>query len=351
MKSRKVLGVLLAAAMLTGALSGCQGNNGSGASSSEASSSSTSSIASIGPATLTVNGEKVDVPYVMKVGGREVSLEEYRYYYLNTKSDMDGGDQSYWDDEANETALKEATLETIKRDYTVYRVAEDNNIALTDEDQESVSSKITSAKNNYETEDDYLNALNQAYLNEEMYQRFVENNVLYNALYNKLTLTDGKYAITEEAMRELLGSDYARVKHILISFDSDGTETNKEKATAALSRAKDGEDFDALVEEYNEDTGMAEDGYCFTHGEMVEAFEKAAFALVDNEISDIVESDYGYHIIKRLPIDDEYIENNLSTLTNSYRKAQLNNEMTAAFQEISVEFGDQYDSISTKTLA
>lgn len=346
MKLRKTLGILLAAAILAGSMSGCQGED---ASSSTASTTS-SSTSSIAPATLTVNGETIDVPYVIKVDGHEISLEEYRFYYMHTKADMDGGDETYWDDAENEAKLKESVLSTIKHDYAISKTAANNNIALTDEDQESVSSTFTSAKENLGSEEAFLNALNESYLTEDMYKQFVENNVLYNSLYNHLAATDGKYAITEDEMRELVKTDYVHAKHILISYDSDGSDTNKQKAITAQSRAIDGEDFDSLVEEYSEDSGMPEEGYYFTYGEMVAPFEEAAFALAENEVSEIVESDYGYHIIKRLPIDEEYINDNIDSLMASYRQAQVSKEIMATAEELPVEYGDQYENISTKTL-
>lgn len=81
------------------------------------------------------------------------------------------------------------------------------------------------------------------------------------------------------------------------------------KMQEILSMAKNGEDFDALVAEYNEDPGMNTytGGYYFGEGQMVQEFEDATKALAENEISDIVETPYGYHIILRLPLDDESI--------------------------------------------
>ena len=108
--------------------------------------------------------------------------------------------------------------------------------------------------------------------------------------------------------------DKASVKHILIKTDDSATSTEtaegeeaapaedkKAKAEEILNRAKNGEDFDALMEEYNEDTGETEAGYTFGPGEMMPAFEEAAFKLKLNEISDLVETSHGYHIIKRIP--------------------------------------------------
>ena len=75
-----------------------------------------------------------------------------------------------------------------------------------------------------------------------------------------------------------------------------------------LSVIKNGEDFMTVVAEYNEDPGMdvyGEDGYYFNSGVMVEEYEEASFALEEGGVSEIVETTYGYHIIKRLPLDLE----------------------------------------------
>lgn len=117
----------------------------------------------------------------------------------------------------------------------------------------------------------------------------------------------------------------ARVKHILIrlpddqikeyqSLVSQGKEDEakeyldekleaiKPKAMEVLEKAKAGEDFDALIEEYGEDPGMVdnEEGYeVFEDSGMIEEFEQASLSLKDGEISDLVGGMYGYHIIKR----------------------------------------------------
>jgi parvulin-like peptidyl-prolyl isomerase len=77
----------------------------------------------------------------------------------------------------------------------------------------------------------------------------------------------------------------------------------RQKAEDLLKRARSGEDFDKLAKENSEEPGAKESGGdlgWFGHGRMVKAFEDAAFKLKDNEISDIVESQFGYHIIQVL---------------------------------------------------
>ena len=82
---------------------------------------------------------------------------------------------------------------------------------------------------------------------------------------------------------------------------------NKEKAEEILKQAKEGVDFAQLAKEHSQD-GSSENGGdldFFSKGQMVEPFEKAAFSLKNGEIyPEIVETDYGYHIIKKT--DEKY---------------------------------------------
>ena len=106
-----------------------------------------------------------------------------------------------------------------------------------------------------------------------------------------------------------------RASHILISNrDDEGNDVsdeqkkkNKEKAEEILKQAKEGVDFAQLAKEYSQD-GSSENGGdldFFSKDQMVEPFEKAAFSLKNGEIyPEIVETDYGYHIIKKT--DEKY---------------------------------------------
>ena len=103
--------------------------------------------------------------------------------------------------------------------------------------------------------------------------------------------------------------DEVKASHILIStVDDNGKELSeakkkeaKKKAEEVLKKAKSGEEFSELAKEYSDDPGSAANGGdlgYFTKGQMVQPFEEAAFSLKSGEISGLVESEYGYHIIK-----------------------------------------------------
>ena len=89
---------------------------------------------------------------------------------------------------------------------------------------------------------------------------------------------------------------FMAAKHILIS--------DKKTASSVLSKIKNGADFDKLMAEYTEDTGLETnpDGYVFTSGEMIAEFENAVKGLEVGKVSNLVETVYGYHIIKRIEL-------------------------------------------------
>ncbi len=96
-----------------------------------------------------------------------------------------------------------------------------------------------------------------------------------------------------------------RASHILLRFPPDASDADKaalrEKAAALQKRAAAGEDFAALAKENSEDPGSAANGGdlgFFTRERMVKPFADAAFALDVGQVSDVVETRFGYHVIK-----------------------------------------------------
>jgi peptidyl-prolyl cis-trans isomerase C len=126
-----------------------------------------------------------------------------------------------------------------------------------------------------------------------------------------------KVNVTDEAVKKFYDENPARFEqpervrasHVLIGTKDQSTggdladeqkKTKMKLAEDVRKRAAAGEDFAKLAKEYSDDPGSKDKGgeYTFPRGQMVPEFEAAAFSLGTNQISDIVTTQFGYHIIK-----------------------------------------------------
>lgn len=122
-------------------------------------------------------------------------------------------------------------------------------------------------------------------------------------LRNEITITDDAVRARFDSTGP--GLEEVSAQHILLSVDPGAAPENEQQiadlAASLASRARGGEDFEALASEYSEDPGSAAMGGdlgTFGRGRMVPAFEQAAFSTPVGEISDPVRTQFGYHIIK-----------------------------------------------------
>ncbi|MDQ2084929.1 peptidylprolyl isomerase [Herbivorax sp. ANBcel31] len=107
--------------------------------------------------------------------------------------------------------------------------------------------------------------------------------------------------ISEEARDEYMGLMQGGDQEAAESFLEEKLEEIKPKAEEVLDKARSGEDFEELIAEYGEDPGMEQepDGYSVTKGsQFVPEFEEASLNLEEGEVSDLVPTMHGYHIIK-----------------------------------------------------
>ncbi len=115
----------------------------------------------------------------------------------------------------------------------------------------------------------------------------------------------------EEDMKRWDKPEIIRVAHILLStqdsqtgqkLPDDKIASQKRKAEEALDRAQKGDDFGGLVQEYSDDAPSKARGgeYTIQRGQMPKEFEDASFALKPGELSGVVKTEYGFHIIKAL---------------------------------------------------
>lgn len=151
---------------------------------------------------------------------------------------------------------------------------------------------------------------------EMIINNFLATIYLQKEVVEKVTITENKARAYYQDHGDLFKTpEMIRVKHILIKTESTAPEEEKKKAKAkaeeTLKKLKDGGDFSKLATEVSEDPGTKDKGGdldFFPKGTMIPAFEEVAFALKPGEISGLVETEYGYHVIKMEEKKDALLE-------------------------------------------
>ncbi|MBA2564616.1 MAG: peptidylprolyl isomerase, partial [Gemmatimonadetes bacterium] len=121
-----------------------------------------------------------------------------------------------------------------------------------------------------------------------------------SVIFKSISVPD---SAVESFYRDRIGEE-VKARHVLVTVSPTATPQEKQAARAraeeALAKARKGEDFEKLSRAYSEGTTAATGGELgwFGKGDMVPAFEKAAFELQPNEVSGVVETRFGYHVIK-----------------------------------------------------
>ena len=279
---------------------------------------------------LYLNGKRVrNTGVMLTVGGHEIYYPEYRYYYLSTKYRLGMGDVSYWDsdpDGSKARNLKAETEKAIQEMYAWQAFASERGIGLTQEERDSILDAVKEEKRLYGTE--YKNSLlNRFMMNEETYIKVTEMQQVRSKI--EAEYYDEVFAQHRD---ELLDKNVVSVMHILRQFGEYATEEEaleasekiveeihgeiEQRMSAATAQAG-GEELSAEQQleitkevflemrgKYDGDSaGQPEAGYTFGAGTMVEEFYQGSLALEVGGISEPIRTDYGYHIILRLPLN------------------------------------------------
>lgn len=260
---------------------------------------------------------------IAKVNDRLVTKAEFMYYLENVKQQMlsESGTTDttgFWDAEidgvkASDAAKNKALEEMIRVEIACIKAAE-KGLSVPDEDVKQIRATVKSADRDAKAQIDAI--LDATGLSADQFIDLLTKTTLANIYVNDLNTQDPALLTPSDAeIKEAYEKEYVRVKHILVSNTketaegetvSDDAAKAEKKALAAkvLEKVKSGANFENLMKEYGEDPGVEQspDGYTFTKGTMVREFETAAYALAVGETSDLVETTYGWHILKKFAL-------------------------------------------------
>ena len=327
MKNRKRL-VAFALVLSLTTLSGCGPKPSGSAGSGSASGSGSGSSDSITPMDLSqvtdpalavagVAGEEV----LVKLGTAEITANDYLYWLQRSISDYlepFGGQMTTlpWDTEMSDgltfgqymldDALDAAALHCMLRELARQENLTPDPEVATQVDKQYADMVVQAGSD----ESRVIHTLWTQMLSRELLTTLNENTELFDQLaelyYGE---NSGHYPTDAEVNAYLDEVGRYKAKHILLATIDLDTREPLDEATVAqkkaqaedfLAQLRAAEDpialFDDLMNEHSEDSGLATnpDGYTTAKGEMVAPFEEAALALKAGEISEVVESDFGY---------------------------------------------------------
>lgn len=309
---KRIAGFLLAIGVCVGSLAGCGNGNNFG--------------------TKVVLTTGFDKDEIFRIETGTCSLPEIMVYLTNIQNRYESVyGTEIWatnvDGVTLEQNVKDIALAQIARIKTMNLMAERYQVELDSEERAQVENAANA----------YYNSLNEV----EIEKMGISERTI-NDMYAEFALAEKVYQYTIKDINPEISDDEARtitVEHVLIkTYALDGTgkkieytEQAKMEAYALACEvekmAQDGEDFDELIRRYSEDDKST---YSFGKGEMDEAFETAAFNLGNDEISDVVETEFGYHIIKCL---------------NTFDKDETDaNKVKIVDQRRAEAFGQEYDA-------
>lgn len=306
---------------------------------------------------------------LLTVNGADVTAEEYLYWlgnmtaYYDMMMSMYGGSLNLdeaiddngttWGEQLKEIAYQNAVLIAVTPE-----AAARNGVALDDEDLAELRQQRESNIESAGSEEKYAYQLQGMNISDETSFGLDLTSALFTKLEEaytqKLLTAGGAEALTDEDMAAYLEeAGLLRAKHILLLTKDPDTNEEYDDAKKAEQKAKaedilaklreDPTQFDTLMNENSEDSGLSSypDGYLFGPNEMVTEFEEGTRALAVGEISDIVESTYGYHIILRLDADCEESRQECA-------ESKFNEMMSDIVDSAVVEKKPEYDSFTTK---
>lgn len=282
---------------------------------------------------------------VATIDGKEITWRDYFYFLSNHIGEIESyfnqtamyygmniGWKDVYDQTTGETFEEipaEIALEDMAQFYATVGLAEKLGVKADEKYDAVIDESLEQQAPGYlgegKTKEDVLALYEANYLNRDLYYSITRGTCAYSDAMQQHYGAECENVTDEQALGYLEDGGYLYANHILFltkdmmtneDLEETAQQEKLEKAQALTEELRAIEDteervakFLELKQELDEDTGKSQfpNGYVFTAGEMVAEFEDAAKALEDYEISEPVKTNYGYHVLIRLPLDPDAV--------------------------------------------
>ena len=204
-------------------------------------------------------------------------------------------------------AVRSQILESLINQELLYQASKNNKVKI---DQKIIDERYDAIKKRFKTEEEYKDAIAKMGVTETIIRKQLEkglaiDELLKTSVVKDITVTDEesrKYY--DENQDQFKQAEQVKASHILIKVEPTASDEQKAEARKKIEtvqgKLKKGDDFAAVAKEYSEGPSKTRGGDLgfFGRGQMVKPFEDAAFAMDVEEVSGVVETNFGYHIIK-----------------------------------------------------
>ncbi len=297
-----------------------------------------------------------DTP-VLTIGDITFDYETYRYFFLSGVDNLvsqNGDGYLETSEGAGELAeLREDILDELKRRAAVMTLAKEKGIELTDEKTKEIDDSLADVQDQMHMA--YGTSMTNMLSTYNMTMAFYREEMLYgeleNELYTALTASEGGMVDYSDETVNAYAEGFFHVEHILYGYnDGLSPEEARAKAEETLATLTAIEDIDERKTKFDElmtgSNDYQQDGnnfYYYRHGEMNPDFEAAVDALGENELSSVVETSFGYHVILRLPLDMEFFRDSV------YPSYAYNDLLDQEKQNLTVSATEFYDTLTPQT--
>ena len=241
------------------------------------------------------------------VNGTVITKEDFNREMSRAEEQIASMGKTLNDSQRSE--IKEEVLKNLINLELLYQASKEDGIKV---DEKTVNEQMEKLKGRFPSEKEFKDAFSKKNLSEAMVISQIGRGMAIQKLIDEKVIQ--KIMISNEETKAYYDShpdffkepEQVQASHILIKVEPKADESQKAEARKKLEtiqqKLQEGGDFAALAKEFSEGPSNVKGGDLgyFRRGQMVKPFEEAAFALEPGKVSGIIETNFGYHLIKTI---------------------------------------------------